>query len=34
MTPLLDSEASLASSDAGLRKDLVNIYKAAGRGWG
>ncbi len=29
----LDSEASLASSDAGLRKDLVNIYAAAGGGW-
>lgn len=30
---VLDSEASLASSDAGLRNDLVNIYTAAGGGW-
>lgn len=29
----LDAEASLASSDAGLRNDLVNIYTAAGGGW-
>ncbi len=30
---LLDSEASEAASDASLRKDLVNIYTAAGGGW-
>jgi len=30
---LLDAEASQASSDAGLRNDLVNIYAAAGGGW-
>jgi multidrug efflux system outer membrane protein len=30
---LLDSESSLAASDATLRNDLVNIYTAAGGGW-
>jgi multidrug efflux system outer membrane protein len=30
---LLDSESSLAASDASLRNDLVNIYTAAGGGW-
>jgi NodT family efflux transporter outer membrane factor (OMF) lipoprotein len=30
---LLDAEASKASSDASLRKDLVAIYTAAGGGW-
>jgi multidrug efflux system outer membrane protein len=30
---LLDAEASQAASDANLRKDLVNIYTAAGGGW-
>jgi NodT family efflux transporter outer membrane factor (OMF) lipoprotein len=29
----LDSESSLAASDAQLRKDLVHIYTAAGGGW-
>jgi NodT family efflux transporter outer membrane factor (OMF) lipoprotein len=29
----LDSEASLAASDAILRSDLVNIFAAAGGGW-
>lgn len=29
----LDSEASLAASDASLRNDLVNIFAAAGGGW-
>lgn len=29
----LDAESSLASSDIQLRKDLVNIYAAAGGGW-
>lgn len=31
---LLNSESSLAASDASLRNDLVNIYTAAGGGWG
>ncbi|HEU5047194.1 MAG TPA: TolC family protein [Rickettsiales bacterium] len=30
---LLDAEANQAASDANLRKDLVNIYAAAGGGW-
>ncbi|HMK14469.1 MAG TPA: TolC family protein, partial [Burkholderiales bacterium] len=30
---LLDAEASQASSDISLRKDLINIYTAAGGGW-
>jgi len=30
---LLDAESSLAASDTKLRKDLVNIYTAAGGGW-
>ncbi|MBI1174957.1 MAG: efflux transporter outer membrane subunit [Sideroxydans sp.] len=30
---LLDAEASQATSDASLRKDLVNVYTAAGGGW-
>jgi multidrug efflux system outer membrane protein len=30
---LLDAEASLASSDATLRKNLVSVYAAAGGGW-
>jgi multidrug efflux system outer membrane protein len=30
---LLDAEAGLAASDAGLRNDLVTIYAAAGGGW-
>ncbi|BCS55279.1 efflux transporter outer membrane subunit [Geobacter sp. SVR] len=30
----LESESNLAASDANLRKDLVNIYAAAGGGWG
>lgn len=30
---LLQSQASLAASDAKLRKDLVGIYTAAGGGW-
>jgi NodT family efflux transporter outer membrane factor (OMF) lipoprotein len=30
---LLDAEASQAASDANLRKNLVNIYTAAGGGW-
>ena len=30
---LLDSESSLAASDASLRNDLVNVYTAAGGGW-
>ncbi len=29
----LETESSLAESDAQLRKDLVNIYTAAGGGW-
>lgn len=30
---LLDAEAAQAASDTGLRRDLVNIYAAAGGGW-
>lgn len=30
---LLDAEASQATSDANLRKDLINVYTAAGGGW-
>jgi NodT family efflux transporter outer membrane factor (OMF) lipoprotein len=30
---VLDAESSLAASDASLRKNLVNIYAAAGGGW-
>jgi len=30
---LLDAESAQATSDAGLRRDLVNIYTAAGGGW-
>ena len=30
---LLDAEAAQAASDAGLRRDLVAIYAAAGGGW-
>jgi len=30
---LLDAESALAASDAGLRRDLVDIYAAAGGGW-
>jgi multidrug efflux system outer membrane protein len=30
---LLDAEANQAASDAALRKDLVDIYAAAGGGW-
>jgi NodT family efflux transporter outer membrane factor (OMF) lipoprotein len=30
---LLDAQGALAASDAALRKDLVNIYAAAGGGW-
>jgi outer membrane protein TolC len=30
---VLDAESALTASDFALRKDLVNIYSAAGGGW-
>jgi outer membrane protein TolC len=30
---VLNAESALAASDAALRKNLVNIYAAAGGGW-